>query len=94
MSCIFAEASTTQPESSSEEEGERPSSRGIASESSDSEDDLGTFINVYPLDIENKPEWFEPTFAYATRHTTVERNQSLFTVAAAYSIMTQLIDNQ
>ena len=36
------EVSTTQPESSSEEEDERPSSPGLPSDSSDSEDDQGT----------------------------------------------------
>ena len=40
--CVGTEASTTQPESSSEEEEGGPSSHGVASESSDSEDEQGT----------------------------------------------------
>lgn len=43
-----SEASTTQPESSSEDEEGRPSSRGIASESSDSEDDQVPSENGWP----------------------------------------------
>ena len=43
---FFPEVSTTQPESSSEEEDERPSSPGLPSDSSDSEDDQGTNCTV------------------------------------------------
>ena len=44
---MSTEASTTQPESSSEEEAEGPSSRGVASESSDSEDDQGGTVFIF-----------------------------------------------
>ena len=53
--CLFihlfvVEASTTQPESSSEEEDERPSSHGVASDSSDSEDEQGTSLSFLQLE--------------------------------------------
>ena len=43
---FVAEVSTTQPESSSEEEDERPSSLGVVSDSTDSEDEQGTMTQV------------------------------------------------
>ncbi|XP_027058065.1 hepatoma-derived growth factor-related protein 2-like [Pocillopora damicornis] len=45
-----SEVSTTQPESSSEEEDERPSSPGLPSDSSDSEDDQVPSENGWPKD--------------------------------------------